>query len=336
MGTTTQTELIDTLQRRIDEAILPYVSKPRDLILLDFPNHANVGDSAIYAGELAFFTKRLGVQPSVVSDWANIPWEKIADSDKNDPIFLHGGGNFGDVWPQHQEFREAILRKFPGKLVVQLPQSIHYSDPSTIAKSAEVIQQHGNFVLLVRDDESHELARQNFRCEVQRCPDMAFHIGALKAPSAPEYELLLLMRNDREKREEPSDSALALPQGSLVTDWLDDRKTMKVGAKATTAFKAIFQNDLSEMSIRRQYFEMLAMNRLDRGTRLLSSGKFIVTDRLHVHILSILLDIPHVVLDNSYGKVSRFINLWTRESSKMTRADSLAEALDVYRSAAVR
>ena len=336
MGTTGQRELIESLQRKIDESLVPYLPGIEELILLDFPNHANVGDSAIYAGELAFFNKKLFARPSIVSDTINVPWERIAASSKNDPIFLHGGGNFGDLWPQHQEFRESVLRRFPGRLVIQLPQSIHYSDTRKISQTAQVIREHGNFVLLVRDDASYEIAKNNFRCEVKRSPDMAFHLGPLKVPQQPEHELLLLLRNDREKRREEPDNALSLPLGTVVTDWLDDKKAMKAGAKAATAIKALLRNETGRMSVRRNYYEILAMNRLQRGVRLLSSGGFIITDRLHVHIISILLDIQHVVLDNNYGKVSRFIDLWTNGFTKMTQAESLSRALDLYKSTEAR
>ena len=336
MKMTDQKELIGALQLKIDEAILPFVPRFEQLILLDFPNHANVGDSAIYAGELEFFRKRFQARPSIISDATNIPWGRIEASKATDPIFLHGGGNFGDLWPQHQVLREEVLKRFPGRLVIQLPQSIHYGDEGKVDQTAKTIRKHGNFVLLVRDEASFEIAKSNFQCEVRRSPDMAFHLGALKPPGRPVHELLLLLRNDREKRAEESAGGSNLPPGTLVTDWLEDKKSMKAGAKAMTAIKALLKGEAGEMAVRRNYFELLAMNRLRRGVDLLSSGNFIITDRLHVHILSILLDINHVVLDNNYGKVSRFINLWTSGFAKMTQADSLSRALERYKPVAVQ
>ncbi|HEY9065480.1 MAG TPA: polysaccharide pyruvyl transferase family protein [Burkholderiaceae bacterium] len=326
-----RTELIETLQRRIDDAILPRTGKLEQLILLDFPNHANVGDSAIYAGELAFFKQRLQVTQPVVSDGARVPWERIADAGPDVPIFIHGGGNFGDVWPQHQDFREAVLERFPGRRVIQLPQSIHYKDPARLAHTAEVIAKHGNFVLFVRDEESFELARRHFRCDVQRCPDMAFYLGALERIGRPERDLLLLLRQDREKSTDDQPQAGELPPGTLIADWLDDDKNMKVRVKTAAALNTLLRLRTDPMALRQDYFEMLALNRLRRGIRLLSSSNVVITDRLHVHIVATLLDIPHVVLDNSYGKVSRFIKLWTAEFAGMSRADSLAQALASYR-----
>ncbi|HKX44944.1 MAG TPA: polysaccharide pyruvyl transferase family protein [Burkholderiaceae bacterium] len=325
-----RTELIETLQRRIDDAILPRIGKLEQLILLDFPNHANVGDSAIYGGQLAFFKQRLQATQAIVSDGVNVPWERIADAGRDVPIFLHGGGNFGDLWPEHQDFREAVLERFPGRLVVQLPQSIHYKDPARLARTAEVIARHGNFVLLVRDEESFEIARRHLRCDVQRCPDMAFYLGPLERIGRPERELLLLLRQDREKGIENPAEAGALPPGTLVADWLDDDKNMKARVKTAAALNTLLKLRTDPMALRQDYFERLALNRLRRGIRMLSSSNVVITDRLHVHIVSTLLDIPHVVLDNSYGKVSRFIRLWTAGFSGMSRADSLAQALASY------
>jgi pyruvyl transferase EpsO len=56
-----------------------------------------------------------------------------------------------------------------------------------------------------------------------------------------------------------------------------------------------------------------ASARLLRGLTLLSRGRGVITDRLHAHILSLLLDKPHVLVDNSYGKNRTFYETWTSE-----------------------
>ena len=50
--------------------------------------------------------------------------------------------------------------------------------------------------------------------------------------------------------------------------------------------------------------------RFHRGLEILGRGRGVVTDRLHGHILSSLMGIPHVALDNSYGKLSAFMDTW--------------------------
>ena len=63
-----------------------------------------------------------------------------------------------------------------------------------------------------------------------------------------------------------------------------------------------------------------------RGLGLLSGGERIVTDRLHGHILALLLGIPHIVLDNDYGKLAAYIRVWTQASPLVTAAASAREA----------
>ena len=55
-----------------------------------------------------------------------------------------------------------------------------------------------------------------------------------------------------------------------------------------------------------------AMNAMQYGLQLLQRGRVLVTDRLHGHILSTLLGVPHVLLDNQDQKLSSFHNTWTR------------------------
>ena len=62
---------------------------------------------------------------------------------------------------------------------------------------------------------------------------------------------------------------------------------------------------------------------------MLSKGRAVITDRLHAHILCVLLGIPHVVLDNSYGKVRSFYDTWTSDCDLAYWSDSAAEALTI-------
>jgi len=75
-------------------------------------------------------------------------------------------------------------------------------------------------------------------------------------------------------------------------------------------------------------YEELAWLRVDRGLRLLSRGRMIVTDRLHGHILGLCLGIPQVVLDNSYHKISSTFETWTAPSPITCWADSIEQAMN--------
>lgn len=328
---TERTTLITALKKTIDEALLPNIGNPRNLILLDFPNYANVGDSAIYLGVLDFFKTHFKIKPSVASDCYSLPSEEITKIYLQCPIFLHGGGNFGDLWPSHQKYRESILEKYPDRLIVQLPQSIHYKDASALARSAQVINKHKNFVLFVRDEASFQLAKTHFTCKVIKCPDMAFYMQKMPKPAHATHPLLVLLRNDVEKSSETIEYSDSLPAGTVVTDWIHDKRGMKTKARIVAVIKTVVSGDFRKMPLKVNYFELLAKYRLKRGTDLLSSSKFIITDRLHTHILSLLLDIPHIILDNNYGKISRFIDLWTKNYKDLLQEKTVSAALERFK-----
>ena len=86
------------------------------------------------------------------------------------------------------------------------------------------------------------------------------------------------------------------------------------------------------MQVRLGRFNAAARQRFGRGIRQISRARAIVTDRLHVHILSMLLGRPHAVLDNSYGKIARFMAAFTGGTDLTYRATSLADALEWARS----
>ncbi len=74
-------------------------------------------------------------------------------------------------------------------------------------------------------------------------------------------------------------------------------------------------------------FEPLANEWVDRGASLLKQGRVVVTDRLHGHILALLLGVPHVLLDNSTGKVRSTYDTWTSSSPNVAFAESSEDAL---------
>ena len=55
-------------------------------------------------------------------------------------------------------------------------------------------------------------------------------------------------------------------------------------------------------------------------------GKVLVTDRLHGHILAILLDKPTVIIDNKIKKISALRNVWTAGLEKVMLATDAKDA----------
>ena len=68
--------------------------------------------------------------------------------------------------------------------------------------------------------------------------------------------------------------------------------------------------------------------RLLHAFRFLSRGRVVVTDRLHGHILSVLLNKPNVILDNSYQKLSTYHAAWTPSVTNVQSATNVTEAIE--------
>jgi len=186
---------------------------------------------------------------------------------------------------------------------VQLPQSIHFRVPSEGDRFAAFIADHPDFVLYVRDTRSLDFARKHLACPSHLAPDSAYALGEQLRGEA-QCDVLMLMRTDDERQ----GYAISRANPATVVDWLEDDADLPVGVDAKAR-------------------EAQAVARVNRGLRLLTRGRVVVTDRLHGHILADLLGISHVVLDNDYGKIAAYLDAWPAPGSIVTRASTIEHAM---------
>nr|WP_111298495.1 polysaccharide pyruvyl transferase family protein [Paracoccus saliphilus] len=323
-------DVIKRLQGLIDAALAPSLPALRagPYALLDMPDYSNVGDSAIWAGEMAWLQRNVGKEPSYVCE-NNAGIDELNSYFAGGAILLQGGGNFGDIWPHFQEFRERIILGYPRIHIVQMPQSIHFSEESALERTATALRDASHLRLLVRDFESYDLASKSFGCEVTLCPDMAFALGPLERAGVPDLDVLLLLRTDKESMRETT-LVEKLPAGWEQADWIEEDPDIRRRARFDMRVSAVLSlktQRLSKMSRRKHYYEQVSSERMKRGIKLLSRARFIITDRLHVHIISTLMGIPHCFLDNSYGKISRFSKAFDTRWAGSHHASSLSDAM---------
>ncbi len=318
-------ELLASLARRIEDVLEPLVPADRPVALLDFPQTPNVGDSVIWLGITAYLARR-GIRPCYLCSNRTYSPATLARRIGDGTILLSGGGNFGDLYRPHQDLREAVVRGFPKNPVVQLPQTIHFESPAALEAARSVFNAHPDVTLLVRDNPSLAIARESFRARSLLCPDAGFALGSLPRPAAPAYPVVWLARGDKEAPALPREE---IPAGVVRSDWLSDDTTPVLFYSLRLASLLRHRPTLRGplQGVLSASYEAVARQRVRRGSRLLGSGRVVVTNRLHGHILSMLLGIRHVVLDNSYGKVSGFYQAWTHTSPLTEWAATEAEAL---------
>ena len=307
--------------------------------LVGYPGHWNVGDSAIWLATRVAL-RSLDVGLGYLCDTRSYRADALAEAVGSGAILLSGGGNFGDVWSEPQLLREQVLSDFPNNRVIQLPQSLHFEKPENLERARRICSRHADFTLLVREQQSFEFAEKNFDTPIQLCPDMSFQLGRRDRTRPPEKAVLWLAREDREAR-----VGERLETGDDVerVDWAASRSADHSPAgrlahwwkrKATRRIRAGRPGSRNLWRALGPAYDALARAQVERGFAILSRGQTVLTDRLHGHVLSLLLGIPHVVLDNSYGKIRSTIDSWTSESALVHLCDTPREGLARARSLA--
>jgi pyruvyl transferase EpsO len=167
--------LVHRLRRGLLDVLSETVGSRQRVALVGFPDHPNVGDSAIWLGELEALKKLRTAVALTCSAWGYDPdlvrW-RLGPGGK---ILLHGGGNLGDEWPEHQRLRERVIADLADLPVVQLPQSVHFNAPESLERARTVFDAHPDLTLLCRDPRSAEVAEREFHNATTRlCPDAAF------------------------------------------------------------------------------------------------------------------------------------------------------------------
>jgi exopolysaccharide biosynthesis predicted pyruvyltransferase EpsI len=305
------------LSQQIDETIAPLIAgRSERICIIDPPGYANVGDNAIFLGELAFLRSNFPDARTDFFDTNN--YTPACDRFIRDSsiILLQGGGNFGELWPRGHAMRMEVLNRFPGKPIVQFPQSISFLTQAGIDATARAIEKQGNFTLLVRDRKSQAFAEKHFPCTTILCPDMAFALGDIQREPAS-LDFLCLLRRDKEARADHSKLVEVLAElgGSLdVADW-NQAQVSRVD-KRDKALSRIWRRFPWTVGLTRSFAfrvrEQYARERLAFGLGLLSRGSMVVTDRLHAHVLCCLLGVRHLLFDSLDGKVSALYEAWTK------------------------
>ena len=306
--------------------ILPVGSR---ILYLDIPIYDNIGDQLINLGAETFFKDsnydvigRYSVYDLCDSKDNRATLRRkgrtseLASLAKKEVVLVFsGGGNFGDLYPLLQTFRETIVSEFASSKVVVLPQSVHFSSSLAMRESAALLRDHQNLTICCRDQESLNCVASEMRLNAVLMPDMAHRLWGRWANSNPVISndrTLNLLRADME--------AIVARDDETRVDWGDFisqkealnikvfRKWLKIG------------NPLGLANYDRWYRfrELLIENARVR----LSEVSTIRTDRLHGMIFGALLSRKVECLDNLYGKVYRYHRDWLSNSEIMQWSDS--------------
>jgi exopolysaccharide biosynthesis predicted pyruvyltransferase EpsI len=286
--------------------------------LVGYPCHANIGDHLIWLAQVDYLRRER--QAEIVYAASHVDFRPDALRAllrPGDPLFVAGGGNFGDLWPRHQRLTLRAVEAAHGRPVYLFPQTVFFARQAARELTRHTLARHGNVVLFVRDGRSLEAAERHFpELDVRLCPDMAFHFaGRLSPASLPGKGTLHLLRRDKERGIFRSQSA---------EDWVSYRlpnlarlAAARLAGRPTFPYRKTFEGDrffpLVEESGPYGNFHALSFRLAEDGASQLGRAERIVTDRLHAHILASLLGKPTVLLANAYFKNEAHFETWGGE-----------------------
>lgn len=304
-------ETINVLRENIKSTLTPLINN--DYILLDLPYYSNIGDTLIWEGTKEYL-ETLPYKCLYYASKDSFVYRKLP---KNVVILLQGGGNFGDLYRLHSEFRKKIIELYPDNKVIILPQTAFYEDRQKLIIDAEFYSQHKNVTICAREQYTYDLLKKHFKNEILLMPDMAFFINLKKYKLGKETgKVLYLKRIDKEFSK--NDEKIEIPKNAEIHDWPTYEHSFhkeKIVETLYCKFRRLLSilrfpnriiaklNDWKRNYFYRRFYVQL-------GIDFLSPYSLIFTTRLHVMILSVLLHKKLHLINNTSGKVINFYNTW--------------------------
>ena len=304
-------ETINVLRENIKSTLTPLINN--DYILLDLPYYSNIGDTLIWEGTKEYL-ETLPYKCLYYASKDSFVYRKLP---KNVVILLQGGGNFGDLYRLHSEFRKKIIELYPDNKVIILPQTAFYEDRQKLIIDAEFYSQHKNVTICAREQYTYDLLKKHFKNEILLMPDMAFFINLKRYKLGKETgKVLYLKRIDKEFSK--NDEKIEIPKNAEIHDWPTYEHSFhkeKIVETLYCKFRRLLSilrfpnriiaklNDWKRNYFYRRFYVQL-------GIDFLSPYSLIFTTRLHVMILSVLLHKKLHLINNTSGKVINFYNTW--------------------------
>jgi len=298
----------------------------RNYVLMGLPYYLNIGDILIWEGERQFLnTYRY---KCLNAGYHYSDYSKIGDETL---IFLQGGGNFGDLWRPIQEERLSIIQRYKNNPIIISPVTCYYENKELLEQDAKIFSKHPNLTICARDKLSLNLLERHFSNRILLVPDMAFFIERKDLRRQIHHKgkgTLFLKRTDKELAPYAYVKLIDMLRSADVRDWPSMEKNplcwklyrtlCKSGHYIKKRFKFCQLSRIILKSSDWYYHELCREHLIREGIRFVNRYRNIYTTRLHVGILSILLDKEVTIFDNSYGKNSSFFETWFRNTEGVT------------------
>ena len=297
---------ISELKNKIYETLTPLIQS--DYWLLEVPYYDNVGDTLIWQGEMDFL-KTLPFKCRGMYALETFTFPQIKETDT---ILFQGGGNFGDLWAKHHNFKMEVVKRYPQNKFLFFPQTVYFEQEENLLACAAFLAQY-DVTICARDEVSYQTLCKHFKNKILLVPDMAFCMNMKKWGRINTCKLnrpLVLKRGDKELKKSTALETTLAHLDATVSDWPSMGCCNYVEYFKYQVFRVA--RKLRQLWVYDMYMRYVYRPYLIKiGVRIVKAHTDIYTTRLHTCILSILLGKEKIVFfDNSYGKNSLFYQTW--------------------------
>lgn len=290
-----------------------------DYIYLGVPHYtSNVGDILLWETTLNVLHN---IKHRCLYESSIRSYEKPVLS-TNTIIVIHPGGNFGDIWREHQEFRHRVLTDFPYNPIVQLPQSVWFDSNNYLMQDIELFKKHkAPVTICLRERQSYNIISQHYPfVKAVLLPDFALSFDIDKycrrhiIKRTQGNGALLLLRKDVEFKKQSNIDQLK-KINVVSSDWPCMEKPILIETivkKILYASRRLgkrFQNRLTAFC----YKSILRHIYIRYGIKFIDKYQTLYSTRLHAAIIATLLGKEVHLFDNSYGKCRSVYETWMKE-----------------------
>lgn len=277
------------------------LSNKRKIVFMLTPEFGNIGDHAIYYAQKNFFQDnypQYELLEVTYRESVNCFRQVERLVNYEDVIILNGGGNIGDTYLAIGKERKKIIRTFNKNKIISMPQSIFFTDTETGRKELENAKtplSQENITLLCRDEKSFKFALENFdNDKTFLLPDTVLYwsYDYYKKISEREHKALVLFRNDKEKNITRSSKEQVLAK-------LKEKKINYTLSDTHVNESLVGEDRLKQVKLK-----------IDQ----VRNCRFVVTDRYHGVVFSIITKTPCIVFKSKDHKIEEGIKWFKKHN----------------------
>ncbi|MFF2910884.1 polysaccharide pyruvyl transferase family protein [Paenibacillus sp. NPDC057934] len=292
---------------------LKNIKNNEKIIYLLSPEHGNMGDQAIAIAIRKYLQEKF--IDKVILEFSYTEYILIKDNLKTilndkDLIFLHGGGNLGNLYINEENLRRDVIKKFPKNKIIIMPQSISFTQDNNGQNELEVTKkiysEHNNLNIVCRENKSFKTAQEIFpNNQLLLAPDSVMYLEDYYKQTLSRDGILLALRSDKEK----------VLDDNLVTN---------------------IKNAIDVLNENIVYRDTIINKRVNKENRIFefnkmldsfASSKLVITDRFHGVIFSVITKTPCIVFKSLDHKISEGIK-WFANKEYIYYAEAKNENLN--------